>query len=80
MITTFKKVSDAEKYLEDTYKNKVITLTYFTQFEEKLHTGKVDMISMSVVKQPYTVVIIFNDGKRFEVDKDEFANLVKKLN
>lgn len=80
MIAKFKSIKQAEDYLEETYRNKVIELTYFTSFEQKTHVGKVENISVSVISNPYTIVICFNDGKRFEVDKDEFAELVKKLN
>lgn len=78
-MTIFKSLKEAEEYLEKTYKNKIIQLTYYTQFQEKTYTGKVDNISIGVTKEPH-IIICFNDGKRFEVDKDEFANLVKKLN
>lgn len=77
----FKSWMEAEKHLEERYKNKVASLRYFTQGGYKTFTGKIDQISIDVATQnPPIIIVIFNTGQRFEVDKDNFFNAVKLFN
>jgi hypothetical protein len=78
---TFKTPLEAEEYLEKEYANKLVKITYYTQFETKTYVGKVDRLAIDyMTRNPAVVLIFLNDGKRFEVDKDDFFELVTKLN
>lgn len=81
----FKNVAEAEEYLEQEYVNKILQVKYYVKYKEnpgeRIYTGKLDRLAIdSATKNPPVIILIFNDGKRFEVDKDEFFDLVTKLN
>lgn len=77
---TFSSVLEAEKYLEDTYDNKVVSVEYFNGKTMETFCGRVDSISIdAATKNPAVVIIIF-PGKRIEIEKDEFFESVKLLN
>lgn len=81
----FKNVTEAEEYLEQKYVNKILQVRYYVKYKEnpgkRIYTGKLDRLAIdAATKNPPVVILIFNDGKRFEIDKDEFFDLVTKLN
>ena len=77
----FKSYHEAEDYLNKEYSNKIIALKYYTTMQQKTFFGKVDRLAIdTVLHNPPVVIIIFNSGERFEIDKDEIFQRIKKLN
>jgi len=77
----FRSVKEAEDFLESTYLNKVIQFEQYAAHSTKLIAGKVDRIALDIAtKSPGVVIIILNDGMRYEIEKDMFFSMVKLLN
>lgn len=76
----FKTYHEAEDYLNEQYSNKVVSIQYYTARQQKTFIGKVDRIAIDVaLHDPPIIIIIFNNGKKFEFEKDEFFIKVQIL-
>ncbi len=81
----FKTITEAEQYLEQEYVNKILQVKYYTQQGqfpgEKTYVGKLDRLAIdAATKNTPIIILIFNDGNRFEIEKDEFFDLITRLN
>lgn len=77
----FKSALEAEQYIEETYKGKVVQFHYWHKRKEALveKTGMVDRVAIDVTQRPVQVLLFFTDGTKNEFDKDDFFNEVKIL-
>lgn len=74
-------IEQAEEILNTEYRGKVGELTYYVH--EKGFQTKVAIVDRLAIdnatKRTPQVIIFFNDGKKFEVDKDDFLTDFKVL-
>lgn len=76
----FTNYREAEDYLNKEYAGKVVKLEYLTAMEKKFFIGKINRLAIDVaLHDPARVIVIFSNGRRFEVDKDNFFERIKKL-
>jgi len=76
----FKNRKVAEEYLKEKYVGKVLQVSYFSRNERKTYSGMLNRIAIDdATHDPALIILIFNDGKKFEFDKNEFNNQVSKL-
>ena len=81
MNLDWEKVSETEQILEKLYNNKVISLSFSTpKYGEQEKVGKLDRLALDTSKATIQVVLIFNDGKRHTVSKNDFFIKTKLLN
>ncbi len=81
MNLDWENVSETEQTLEKLYNGKVISLSFSTPKQENQEKiGILDRLALDTSKAAVQVVLIFNDGKRHTVSKDDFFIKTKLLN
>jgi hypothetical protein len=81
MTLDWEKVSETEQILEKLYNGKVISLSFSTpKYGDQEKTGILDRLALDTSKAIPQVVLIFRDGKRHAVTRDDFFIKTKLLN
>lgn len=80
-IKEWNSVQEAEDELNKRYRGKLLQLEYYHPrkgFQTK--AAIVDRLAIdTATRQTTQIILIFNDGTRNEVDKDEFSTVTKLL-
>lgn len=74
----FKNALEAEKHLEKLYVGKLLQVTQYNSTSVGTFYGVVKRLAIdAATKNPPIIILIFIDGTRIEIEKDDFHELVK---
>jgi hypothetical protein len=76
----FKNHLEAEQHLEKLHVGKLLEVTQYNPLAIGTYYGICSSLAVDIAtRKPPIIILIFNDGNRIEIEKDDFYDLVKIL-